>query len=329
MNLFAWIPNEHDATSFYRGLQPIVQLRWLLPNLQIQYAGKEIGMKDVAHQDVIFLQRPAGPEHIHLIEMAKALRIPVWADYDDDLFSVPSTNPAHQVFNNPRTQQVLNEIISKVDVLSVSTQCLADALSQRTKAPIYVIPNAFNDYLFRDEVTFKPKSVVTWRGTQSHQGDLFHFGPAIMSAAQEHPRWLFNFFGFNPWFITEQNKRQFIHTPPCEIIKYHQVIKQVGANVNIVTLSDTHFNRCKSNISFIEAAYAGGVTIAPNFPEWQRPGVITYNSMREFQDALKDTLATSPDELRRAHASSWEFIQEELLLSKVNKQRATLLKRIV
>ena len=75
MNLFCWIPLEHDATSFYRALQPISQLRKIMPKLNIFHAPKEINMVHIAHMDVIFLQRPSCEAQLQLMQMAKRLGI--------------------------------------------------------------------------------------------------------------------------------------------------------------------------------------------------------------------------------------------------------------
>jgi len=88
----------------------------------------------------------------------------------------------------------------------------------------------------------------------------------------------------------------------------------------IYTLSDTPFNRAKSNISWIEATYAGSSVIAPEFlPEFANmPGVITYN---ELMDSVFENVKDFNKSLAITNDLSWRYIKENLLLSQVNNLR--------
>lgn len=330
MNLFCCIPVEHDATSFYRALQPISQLRKIMPGLQIFHAGKEITMSDLAHMDVAFLQRPIGPEHLQLIELCKKLKVKVWVDYDDHLFSIPKSNPAHAVYDNDRTKKALKEIMNESDVISVSTKKLGVELAKtiEKEKKIHVIPNAFNDYLLKEKPVFRPHNVVMWRGTASHQGDLLSFSPHIIDASRKNEKWLFNFMGYNPYFIVDELGKQGMHTQAIEILKYHEVIRKTYPNLCIVTLMDTTFNRCKSNIAWIEATYAGAVTLAPQWEEWERPGVLTYEGQNDFGKLLNNVLKNDYG-LQQHHKSSWSYIENHLRLSSINHLRINLLKEVM
>lgn len=326
INLFAWIPDQNDATSFYRGIQPIAQLRRHMPELNITYAGKEIGFKDLSHQNAIFLQRPCGMEHVALIEMARNLQVPVWVDYDDDLWNVPSSNPAIAIYGQERTKQALNEIVAKATVITVSTELLKLEIEKKTKTPVYVIPNAFNNYLFETIAAFKLSPTIMWRGSASHQADLLKFQGPIEDIAKKCPNRIFNFLGFNPWFITEGNAHQFLHYPPSDIFQYHRTIQFIRPNINIVTLTDNIFNACKSNISWIEGTFAGAVTLAPDLPEWRKPGIVTYKNVEEFGTRLYQL--TQSLELETFRNDSKNYIFAELRLSKVNLLRKYVIDRI-
>lgn len=324
MNLFTVIPVEHDATSFYRALQPICQLRKIMPDLHIYPHPKEVTLSALAHMDVVFLQRPNSVEHLQVMEMCRLLRIPVWVEYDDNLLCVPQSNPAFMY--SEQTKENVKKILNLADVISVSTRKLANDLAKEVKVDkkIYVIPNALNDYLFQEKPVFKPHNVVMWRGTQSHQQDMMTFAPNILEVSKKHPQWLFNFMGYNPFFLTGPMGAQAKHTDGMEIIKYHECLKLINPNVCMVALSDSDFNRCKSNIAWIEATYAGAVTVAPFMDEWQMPGVVNYSPGR-FEHALDQVLSMTEREKEICHATSWEYIRHNLLLSKVNKLRKALL----
>jgi hypothetical protein len=331
MNLLCWIPQEHDATSFYRALQPISQLRKMVPNLNIFHVPKEINMIHLAHMDAVFLQRPSSVGHLELIQICKNLRIKVWVEYDDNLFCVPTSNPA-QLLLDKNTKKIIADIMDGADIISVSTEQLKQDLSKiiPSKKLIRVIPNAFNDYLFKDEPVYQPNNIIFWRGTQSHQADLHQFSDEIIRVAKKNPQWLFNFMGYNPFFITEKLPNQSIHTQGQELFKYHEVIKRIHPNLALVTLTDTEFNRCKSNIAWIEATYAGAVTLGPTMPEWIKPGLLNYHSIEHFGALLNELICEKAIPAgKKLHALSWEYIQDNLRLSKVNEQREALLEELM
>jgi hypothetical protein len=77
----------------------------------------------------------------------------------------------------------------------------------------------------------------------------------------------------------------------------------------MVPLHVSDFNRAKSNIGWIEAVHAGAITVAPDFQEWRRPGVINYackprTDLPSFQTAMWMALSMSghnrAEELERA-----------------------------
>ena len=87
----------------------------------------------------------------------------------------------------------------------------------------------------------------------------------------------------------------------------------------ITPLCDTPFNRAKSNISWIESTVAGAVCVAPDFPEWNRPGIINYGPTRPFKDAVLEALEVANHGFE--NKKSEEFIRENLMLSTVNQKR--------
>ena len=92
-----------------------------------------------------------------------------------------------------------------------------------------------------------------------------------------------------------------------------------------VPLIEDGMNRCKSNIAWIEATAAGAVTIAPDWVEWQKPGVLNYNGLDEFKSMLMRPLDDAPERW----AASRDYIMENLTLNKVNEQRARIVRELV
>lgn len=331
MNLYCYIPEHADATSFYRAVHPLSALRKLIPTLNITHHTSIIKHGDIAHQDVCFIQRPSGEEHLALVKMCKDLKVKVWVDFDDNFFCVPPSNQCYKMYSSQKTQETIAKIIHEADAVSVSTLQLAKDLLRFRKDgdTIEVIPNAFNDYLFpitkETKPQFKPHQVIMWRGGKSHEKDLHTFASAIEKSAKRHPMWNYPFMGYEPWFLLERLGKQAIHVPGVDILTYFNVIKIANPNIAYACLTDIPFNRCKSNISWIENTYAGAVCIGPEFEEWKRPGMVTYSKPEQLSDIIDYLIESGPHELAKQHAYSWEYISDTLMLSRVNEQRKSLL----
>jgi len=83
---------------------------------------------------------------------------------------------------------------------------------------------------------------------------------------------------------------------------------------------------CHSNNAWIEGAYAGAVTLAPDTAEWHRPGIVNYGS--DFKEKLK-AMITGEYDLESLHKQSWQFIQENCQLKTVNQLRIKLMERLM
>lgn len=329
MNIFCFSPRAADAVAFYRDTQPLGHLRKLMPELNLFHVSDQIVMKDLAHIDVAYMQRPCNPDHIKFIELCHDLGVKVWVDYDDNLFAVPTDNKSAYIFNNQERRDRIIEICRKADAVSVSTNRLSEDLTKITHVSgIKVIPNAFNDYILKDTPTLQPHNIVAWRGSDTHQRDLAHFAEGIVNTAKRNAGWLFSFMGYNPWFIVEHIEKQSKVTPPMDVLKYHQLLRHTYPNIMIVPLADHAFNRAKSNIAWIEATYAGAVTLAPAWEEWKKPGVICYEGSHHFTQLLQELMKADPDKMTEHHAESWNYISTHLRLSKVNQLRVDLLKEL-
>lgn len=329
-SLAVMCPNPKDATSFYRGLGPLGALRKQVKNLSLTFAG-EYNWSVMGMVDALFVQRPYTRQHLNLIEMAKASGVPVWLDYDDDLFNVPTDNPAHRIYGTPEASKAMIDCVKAADIITVSTYALHERFSKINVA-VVVIPNAYNDFILemkRPEIMRRRHPLVLWRGSATHVRDLMGFSGQIDTLFRNHPEWTWNFMGYNPWFITDVlDSRRCLVTEALDPIEYFEFISKIQAALQIVPLHDSQFNRGKSNIAMIEGAYAGSVTIAPAWEEWSVPGVIQYKNASEFQDLMRLTLTDKKFPFHANAQLTWQYILDKLRLSKVNKKRHEILQML-
>lgn len=348
------LPNALDATSLYRGLGPWHNLRrQMRGGLTLNMAPQGVSWASLKAVDILFMQRPYLPDHLIALKLAKDVGRKVWIDYDDFLYSLPPSNPAQPLYEKPEIQNCISEMIAKADIVSVSTPHLGNLLAGILKrieagkpegggyifddSKIRVIPNAYDE----DFMTSLPEAllsigdqnaIVSWRGSGTHDGDLYGVTPQLVNVVKNHLDWTYQFIG-QPFWLTIQamsdiENSSILKILPLDPTQYLKMLKTVKPALMIVPLDDCHFNRSKSNIAWLEATHAGAVTLAPDFEEWKKPGILTYKDPADFE-RLMESFLRGEIEAKALWAESAEFIQKNLLLNDVNRLREEILEELI
>lgn len=329
--IFVICPDVGDATSFYRGVGPLGHLaRSTGHSIQLMFSA-QVSWATISMCDVVFMQRPWRAKDLSTAEVVKNCRLPLWLDYDDDLFSVPMENPSFDLYADEVTKKRIATMIAMADVVTVTTEQLKANLANLNKN-IVVVPNAFDDrFLTMPEKREPPAKLVLWRGSDTHQKDLATVGMQLgeLSHDPDLSDWTFQFMGFNPWWITERMRHlNTIISPPIDILEYHTYLREVNPALMFVPLCDSDFNLSKSNIAWIEGTYAGAAVVAPGIPEFVQPGISNYSTAQEFIDVMK-TLMLDLSRKEVKQAESEFFIKQWLPLSRVNHLRLELLEKLL
>lgn len=319
-NLLAFPSNALDAPSFYRCMGPLAALRQKRHDLQVSVI-EHVNWASMGLADIVFLQRPHSPSQRQIAEMAARHGVPIWVDHDDDIFDIPKGNPAYHMYMSPGVSADIAAILRLADVVTCSTQALADKLSKIRRAT--VVPNALMTNIVGTltDHTGKPRiNMVYWRGGQTHQRDLDRYAPNMIDVASRNPvPWAFH-------GITESNYGLVEAIPGAQPLKmtdpvtYFHDLAALRPKVVVVPLDDNPFNRSKSNIAWIEATYAGAVCVAPDWPEWQRPGVISYTP-ETFTAKLERAIRMSDAEQDATWKQAHDYIKANLQIHDVNRAR--------
>lgn len=328
ISLLVLCPNPTDATSYYRGMRPLGQLKRNSTNIQLAFASS-MDWSVMSMVDGFFMQRPFNAQHLQAAKMATRWKVPIWVDYDDDLFSVTPDNPAYKLYGRPEIQKNIAEICAMAKVVTVSTSALKQAMAPLNDN-ISVISNGY-DLEFLGEIPLlreEQNPLILWRGSETHQRDLMVHAEEIIEAARRHPNYTWHFQGYAPWMITEQMpKDKVVVAPAIPIEDYFELIKEVKPKIVITPLANNRFNQSKSNIAWIEATHAGAVCLAPNWEEWKVPGVVNYNGRGDFLEQL-DVMLLGKIDLRARHADSRNYISAHLSFRELNKGRADAIRAL-
>ena len=323
--LLTFTPSSTDGCAFYRAHGVLARV----PGIHISQ-GNTVSWSSFSNADITFMQRPYTRQHVSVAKMAKD-HTPLWLDYDDLLTEVPSSNPAYFTYCSSEIQESIHTLLNLADAISVSTQALGMELAKLTDKPIWHIPNAYNDYTMPKEVNVSKNEVPTvlWRGTSSHQGDLFVYNEQLAEAIERMPDVRFVFAGYIPWMLPKNYDNVSV-MPPTDLMQYLKQVDQLNPDVTLVPLEDSVFNRCKSNIAELETARSSSVVVGPSFIDWvQIENIVDYDISGSIYEALNIALwqsTTIPEYTKR---SRWSDIMADRALSVVNQDRTALIKELM
>jgi len=326
MNVLAVSPGLTDSVSWWRLWGPLAELaadrheiKLFGHDLQIH---SQIPWTAVKAASVVWMNRPYAQGHHEVQKMAGTSGIPTIVDFDDLVWDITRGNPAHDFYDEAQFKAA--EDCSKyAAICTTTTPHLAQVLADKGAKEVVVIPNALPDWYTWIE---KPRTpTIVWRGGPTHTNDIYHVRREFRAALDKHPDFHLHAFGMPPWALDLPDDRYSAYEM-MPLPNLHQALINLAPTVFVVPLVDNDFNKCKSNISWIEATMAGAVCIAPDYPEFRKPGCIRYTP-GNLGDVLDDVLSNT-DKLTANVEVAREYIDTHLRLSTTNRARLDILKRV-
>lgn len=295
-------------TDFYRttGVLPFINH----PDLclrDVSHFGR-LTQWDLVGSDVLIMQRPCNPDHLKLIKLAKQCGLKTIADFDDNILNVDQFNPAYRQYQ--QQHPFIKQCIEEADEVWVSTESIRESFGRGL-----VVPNAHNDYLLGElqPFNFKSKRVV-YRGGHSHQADMYEHADEMVALVNSHPDLDFYFIGDRFTYLEQRCGDNYNSVDMMGLTQYFDYLKQMRPLAMIFPLRDTLLNRGKSNISMMEAHFAGAAYFGNiNLPEFSHP----FNMPIE---AFSYQIG-NPDYLSKRHSEGSAYINQNRLLSQVNELR--------
>lgn len=324
-NLLVLSPDLNDSVSWWRSWGPMQSVQRATPNLSLLGVGLErarIEWNLLAASSAVFINRPYTPDHVRLMERASINGLATWVDFDDYIFDIPGYNFSAPVYATQSTRGAAKDAAERAQFVSVSTPDLAQRLVDRhaPDANVQVIPNALPDFYPWNSLTRAP--IVMWRGGASHLADIASVADDLASIQG----CVFEFLGIDPYPVTSKlDPRRYMIERECSLDVFHARLFGSHAKVMIVPLLDNDFNRCKSNIAWLEGTLAGAAVLAPDFPEFRRPGCTTYKE-GEFSDKLRSLVESDVSSLV---AESRAYIDANLRLRHTTPARRAIVEALV
>ncbi len=248
------LPFNTSAVGHYRVIQPFTELEregWIQGRISYQMPDPHTAERE--KPDAMILQLRCSGEHIQEIadirQFSNARRI-----FEIDDYVIEPSEKNDHARNWPKNiAQLLGQAVSLCDRVVVSTEPLADALSDMHH-DIRVVPNMLAASLWtglssRRQTSAKPR--VGWAGGSSHRGDLEMMLDVVRTLAGEVD-WVF--FGMCPEILRPYIKEFHKGVP---LAQYPRKLASLNLDLALAPLEQNLFNDCKSNLRLLEYGACG------------------------------------------------------------------------
>ena len=289
MNVY-YIGSANDCCCYVRMYMPcMANGYWCDTSGGKRKTPKQV-MEDLAKSDVVVLHRPENEDYRKLITMLKADGKKVVID-NDDTFKIADDHPlavwtsdAAKVELKDR-DKTFDDLASQADLLTTSTEFLADEYRKINKN-VVVLPNCVDPMDWDDVLPKKEGKIrIGIVGSVSYEYDYAHikwlikelseredvelvlFGLGDKKHRYENPAVTAHFEQeYNFW---DDIKKE--HISWCPVKEYPTKLNEAQLDAMLIPRRDNYFNRCKSNIKWLEASMAGIAVFAEKFSDGKGP----------------------------------------------------------
>lgn len=224
-------------------------------------------------EDIVFTQRNCSKYALDtLYEYKQKHNVKIVIDYDDLVWSKDKSLHKYNMYindsNTTENYHAMKEGLDRTaDLITVTNEALkAELLDFVSADKVKVIPNylTISDWCFdrttmipRDDVFFYAGSPTHYNNEKKMYGDFDH------PLANFLKKSIVEFQGVNPpWFLTPRKVHDW-----TDMTVYSRALYQNTRNCKftIAPLANNKFNRCKSDLKYIESCAVGRVCLVSDF----------------------------------------------------------------
>jgi len=284
-----YLPGKYPFCYYYRGYLPGVYGNQMVVSDFIKL-GREIEPNSIIDQarkaDVIVFQRPQEQKTLALVKILKEMGKKVIFE-NDDTYLVGKGIPLERLENDAQRKIAIelnattNEILALCDGAIASTEILAKEYSETNKN-VAVLKNCIDPL---DEFPCKENDTGKFRigfiGSVTTNDDYDHIKEQIrrldsrgditivvMGVIYKDGSYL-SFMKDDYFFWADLNNIEW--HPYVNVTDYMMTVANLALDVAIIPRKDNYFNRCKSNLKFLEMSLLHIPVIAQGFSDGDSP----------------------------------------------------------
>lgn len=282
---------------------------WMFPAYREEDGALTIRDEKIFSNEVILVQRQSHPFFTEALSWLRAAHNKkIVYDIDDNLWRIPCTNPA-QAFYPKRELKNIESILKCVDYMTVSTEPLRDFfLRNGMHDKIEVVPNMLPS-LFPKRIIENKKVRIGYCGSPTHKGDFNHYlVNGLRDLKKKYDIELY-FFGYNPMKGAED---YFCEGTPVD--QYLPAIYNLDLDIALAPLANDEFNRCKSNLKFLEYSSCGFVTVANDVYPYSTTIIngetgILIGKDKEWKSTIED-LIVNKEKRQTLASNAYDFVNQ-------------------
>lgn len=266
------VPGDTGGCGHYRVIKPTMTLQSIGRDITLAPAGKFY----FYGQERIFTQRIFSQSILELLKNLKdQTGCSIVCDCDDLIWTwngekLPDYNFCSKKIDCDANRAAMEKLLDQVvDRVTVSTRYLRIAMRDFTdESKITHIPNylSWSDWHFDLNQRVPREPVFFFAGTSTHVGSkesgLYgDFSESLVDYLRDKKMMS---KGFKPWFLND-----------CQVVPYSTInqyaqdfkLQASACTFVIAPLQDNLFNKCKSNLKYLETAAVGRVCLCQSFED--------------------------------------------------------------
>jgi glycosyltransferase involved in cell wall biosynthesis len=293
------------------------------------------------HSDIVVFHRPESPDKLKLARHLKSLGKKIVYD-NDDTYKDENSVKLNAYMTEERVKHgmkmiggMADEFIREADLVTCSTQYLADEY-KKINPNVKVLPNMIDPFFFDEPLRNEGDKVrIGITGSVGLTSDLDVLVP-IFRYYENDPRVQLVFFSLNKdpsklireiyqgeYAILESFK-DLEWIPLVQVDQYYQTLNELRLDFQIIPRQDNYFNRCKSNIKFLESSMLEVPCIAQGFPDGKSPYQVNPEDAKHmliantFEDWIKhiEDLIENKDKRIEIGKNAREYVEENYDINK-------------
>ncbi|AKR42919.1 tetratricopeptide repeat protein [Methylophilus sp. TWE2] len=297
----------------------------------------QIDFETLQMRKIIIVQRDAATaETLPLIRKLKQLGKTIIYETDDAFHLLPENHP--KAFHRAKAPAMM-ECAQMADVITVSTQALANEFA--AYGHVEIIPNMLSPKLWQAEPKTRSQQTPTSLriglvGGANHRDDFALINSAIATIAAIYPGVTWVAYG-------ESAVNLMSAIPACACFEsystnYHypthaKRLAQLALDIALVPLEGNPFNRCISNLKFLEFGFLGVPAVFSNVESYNtsvvdgETGLLVNNSTDSWVKAIQ-TLIDNPTLREQIGANAQKEVQTNWMLTSQNNGWQALLEKL-
>ena len=317
-----------SGDQHYRVHQPAAALA-ALPGVEMFEVHPDARYRDAAAlaADLFVLTMTLDLEVFRLICQRRLLGRPTVVEVNDYLPDVQAWNPAAGSWRDPRGQKLFHGLIHNADACQFSSGGLAERLQQQARSAV-VFPNHLDAIPGFDALKHRADGRllrIGWGGSIGHLEDLRHIAPVLQQWLPQQSDVQLEIMADPSLAAVFEGRAEenVLICKPGSLDHYRSWLNSL--HIGLAPLLPTDYNRCRSDVKFLEYAAAGAVAVLQNETPYQAiaaTGLATLFDSPETLIQQLESLVRNPEhrleQARRAHA--YVSTNRDIQTAVVNRQ---------